>query len=176
MPKASNRRRRPRDDDSDVQQSGDTSHSVLGGMKGGYRLTGDERAAQDGDVHQFKIPFNGKSIICERRGDGQRPALIFTHGAGGGIANLATSAFAEGFAEVASVTTFQGTMNLQSRIKSFHTVVGHEQVDCALGGRSMGARAAVLTAQQSERTIKELILVSFPMFQFTVQLCMRVGH
>lgn len=110
----------------------------------------------------FEIDSNGKEITCERRGT-TKPRLIFTHGAGGGLSNAATKEFADGFAEVAPVVSFQGTMNLQSRVRSFQAVLEHEDVQCALGGRSMGARAAVLTAQQSNGNNKVLILVSYPM-------------
>jgi predicted alpha/beta-hydrolase family hydrolase len=109
-----------------------------------------------------------KEILCERRGpEDAKPSLIFTHGAGGGLSNAATSEFADGFAEVAPVVSFQGTMNLQSRTRSFHAVLAHEDSKCALGGRSMGARAAVLAAQESsvhpDAAIHALILVSYPM-------------
>lgn len=140
----------------------DANHSVLGGTKGSYRVNGDHADAEDGVKH-FDIPFNDKSIICERRGQGEDPSLIFTHGAGGGIANPATRDFADGFGEVAPIVTFQGTMNLQSRVKSYHAVTEHLDFDAALGGRSMGARAAVITATHEDRKTKALVLVSFPL-------------
>lgn len=149
----------------------DTHHSVLGGLNGGYRIDGEGSAQlQDNDAtlqpaeaQQYGVPLNDKSIICERRGKEDNLSLIFTHGAGGGLANPATKDFADGFAEQTGVVTFQGNMNLQSRIKTFHAVVEHERFDAALGGRSMGARAAAIAATQDGRQTKALVLVSFPL-------------
>ncbi|KAI7198250.1 hypothetical protein D0869_09256 [Hortaea werneckii] len=149
----------------------DTHHSVLGGLKGGYRVDGAGSAQQQensatltaSSVKQYNIPFNDKSIVCERRSEAGKPCLIFTHGAGGGLANPATSEFANGFAEKAGIVSFQGTMNLQSRIKTFHAVMLHEQFDSALGGRSMGARAAATAAIEENHHTKALVLVSFPL-------------
>lgn len=111
----------------------------------------------------FTVASSGKNIQCERRGKDTKPSLIFTHGAGGGLSNAATKDFADGFAEVASVVSFQGNMNLKARVNSFKAVIEHEEVLPALGGRSMGARAAVLAAQEPDSGIKTLILVSYPM-------------
>lgn len=111
----------------------------------------------------FTVTSKGKSIPCERRGPDAKPALIFTHGAGGGLSNAATKDFADGFAEVSSVVSFKGSMNLQGRINSFQAVVDHEDTKPALGGRSMGARAAVLVASEPESGIEAVILASFPM-------------
>ncbi|KAF2769827.1 hypothetical protein EJ03DRAFT_326977 [Teratosphaeria nubilosa] len=151
-------------DDGDGKSSAkpeDVNHSVLGGMKGGYRTDGE---AKNASVESIRVPFNDKAIICERRVEAsQQPALIFTHGAGGGIANPATAEFANGFADILPVVCFQGTMNLQNRTKTFHSVIEHESFDTALGGRSMGARAAVVAATQEERETKTLVLVSFPL-------------
>ncbi|EMC91490.1 hypothetical protein BAUCODRAFT_80618 [Baudoinia panamericana UAMH 10762] len=130
-------------------------------MKGDYRLNGQEPTTSE--VESFQVPFNEKSIICERRGKGKQLSLIFTHGAGGGIANPATKEFAEGFAEISSIATFQGNMNLQSRVKTFNAVADHVDFDKALGGRSMGARAATITAAQEGRKTDALVLVSFPL-------------
>jgi len=148
----------------------DTTKPVLGGMKGGYRMTGDEETPEG--TQTFDVAFGEKSIICQQYNtitDGKdnvegnaAPALIFTHGAGGGINNPATVEFAQGFATVSPVLCFQGTMNLQSRIKSFKAVIEQDRGSAALGGRSMGARAAVLTAQEHEQTTA-LVLVSYPL-------------
>ena len=163
MPKRKRGQEKPRQ--AEARESEVVDHSVLGGLKGGYRVTGDDDSiTEDGAVQPFKIPFKERAIVCERRGDKDEPDLIFTHGAGGGLANPATKEFAEGFAEVSSIVCFQGTMNLQSRIQTFHAVIEHKKVDCALGGRSMGARAAVVAAQQSDgAAVNALVLVSFPM-------------
>lgn len=90
------------------------------------------------DVQSFRIPSKDKEIQCERRGKEGKPNLIFTHGAGGGLSNAATRDFADGFAEISPVVSFQGNMNLQGRVRSFQAVLEHEDVHCALGGRSMG--------------------------------------
>ncbi|KAK3718892.1 hypothetical protein LTR37_004808 [Vermiconidia calcicola] len=121
---------------------------------------------QDQSVQSFAVPSSiGKDIACERRGATDHPpALIFTHGAGGGLSNPATALFADGFAEVSPVVSFKGNMNMKSRVNSFQAVIEHEEAQTsALGGRSMGARAAVLTAQESEGQTKALVQVSYPM-------------
>ena len=138
----------------------DTSKSALGGTKGDTRMTGDESSDP---FESFEVPVDGKSIICQRRGPkSENPALIFTHGAGGGLDNPAARLFAEGFAAHASIVSFQGTMNLTSRTRSFNTVVDHEKWCSALGGRSMGARAAILASQEQDDN-KALVLVSYPL-------------
>jgi predicted alpha/beta-hydrolase family hydrolase len=53
--------------------------------------------------------------------------------------------FASGFSPISPLLYFQGNMNLSSRIKAFSAVRAHQQGNfAALGGRSMGARAAVM--------------------------------
>lgn len=88
------------------------------------------------------------------------------------MSNPATALFATGFSTVSPVLCFQGTMHLQSRVSSFESVLQHSRTlhdvksPIALGGRSMGARAAVLTAQQSQQSdspVSALILVSYPL-------------
>ena len=115
----------------------------------------------DGKFESFKITSNGKDIACERRGT-DKPSLIFTHGAGGGLSG-ATQDFADGFAEVSSVVSFQGNMNLKARTTSFQAIIEHEACCPALGGRSMGARAAVLAASQPDSGVEAVILASYPM-------------
>lgn len=141
---------------------------VVGGMNGDYRVTGTETSD---DFKSFTIPTeNGKVIPCQTRGDlpsSTDTVLVFTHGAGGGIENPATKLFAEGYAGVSSVLLFQGTMNLQNRVKSFEAVVRfhqetHPDTPLAVGGRSMGARAAAMVAQEHDE-IKKLVLVSYPL-------------
>lgn len=169
----------------------DLHHSVLdelenpiGNVRGTGEETEEEQQAQNG-VSQFSIPFQDKKIICERRGAPTSPAMIFTHGAGGGIADPATADFATGYASVEGrcAVCYQGTMNLTNRVKGFKEVVkwcseegehrGRVQV---IGGRSMGARAAVLTAledwggeeeedeaERGKEQIQALILASYPL-------------
>ncbi|RMZ87714.1 hypothetical protein DV736_g5058, partial [Chaetothyriales sp. CBS 134916] len=135
---------------------------------GDEKALGNDEDAGSGDTPTIEIPFAGKTITAqpfsphkEAKGDAL-PVLIFTHGAGGGIANPAISCFAKGFASQADVILFQGTMNLQSRVKAFHTVIEHfHSEDAALGGRSMGARAAVHAAKDHETNA--LVLASYPL-------------
>ncbi|CAK4015462.1 Hypothetical predicted protein [Lecanosticta acicola] len=142
-----------------------------------------EDAEEEENFSHFTIPFDGKQqIVCERRGGGREtkdwdhefPSLIFTHGAGGGIANAATRDFAVGFARVGmgDVVCYQGTMNLRHRVRGFEAVIencleGREGTGkkVAIGGRSMGARAAVLTAlgEKKREAVEALILVSWPL-------------
>ena len=150
--------------ETSTQPTKNISQLVSGKRKKGTKSTNyDDSTTPSGGVQTFTLPYKGKEVICERRGTGVKPALIFTHGAGGGLSNPAMKEFADGFAEVSPVVCFQGTMNLKSRIDTFQTVVEHEDTQPALGGRSMGARAAVLTAQQTQFNIKALVLASYPM-------------
>jgi predicted alpha/beta-hydrolase family hydrolase len=149
--------------------SNDSQQTVLGGMKGDSRLSRKPHAS-DSEHPTFSIPFEAKEIICQRfPRDASAPStLIFTHGAGGGIANPATALFAKGFAkdEGASAVCFQGTMNLQSRVKTFHIVIDHESMstrNLVLGGRSMGARAAVIAMKEKGATNGQLVLASYPL-------------
>ncbi|KAG8529716.1 uncharacterized protein KY384_005197 [Bacidia gigantensis] len=106
-----------------------------------------------------------KPIICAQYAkDGERlnesPALIFTHGAGGTIKADAVVNFAKGFATLSPILTFQGTMNLKARTTAFTAVSEDQNFFKCFGGRSMGARAAVLAS--IERTT-HLVLVSYPL-------------
>ena len=166
------RKRKAPDDDfglTNEDAAQEDAANIIGGMKGDYRVTGEEETPEYGS---FKIPGeDDKNIPCQSRGPPQTSpdasTLVFTHGAGGGLENPATKLFAEGYANQAPVVCFQGTMNLSSRVKSFETVLNHLQTDdprkaFAVGGRSMGARAAVMIAQSHE-DIKKLVLVSYPL-------------
>lgn len=120
-------------------------------------------ASKSDATHQdFIIDLGDKSIACERRGGGE-DKLIFTHGAGGGLKTPATIEFAQGFAQHASVVSFEGTMNLPSRVKSYKAVI--DKIKCeAVGGRSMGSRAAIMA-----RSDQVLILVSYPLVAKTIR-------
>ncbi|KAK4616053.1 hypothetical protein CLAFUW4_10415 [Fulvia fulva] len=119
------------------------------------------------------IPFEPKTMCCELQGNPKAPpALVFTHGAGGGIDSPACRDFARGFGQSSPIASFQGSMNLKNRVKAFHTVLEHErsksdQIDFALGGRSMGARAAVLAtlelSSEERETPAALVLISYPL-------------
>lgn len=113
----------------------------------------------------------GIDISCQSRGaDRAGPdstILIFTHGAGGGIDNPATALFCEGYGELNPVTCFKGNMNLTSRVKYFETVLANLQAEeprqsFAVGGRSMGARAAAKIAKNHDE-VKKLVLASYPL-------------
>jgi len=126
----------------------------------------------DSDFERFSIPYkDDKSITCERRRhpypteSEPNPALLFTHGAGGGLTTPAMLDFAEGFTIEATIVSFQGNMNLKSRVQYFHAVIAHDEsfATAALGGRSMGARAAVLAATEGEQKTAALVLVSYPL-------------
>ncbi|KAF2004536.1 hypothetical protein P154DRAFT_395264, partial [Amniculicola lignicola CBS 123094] len=107
------------------------------------------------------------------------PTLIFTHGAGGTLSTTAVVDFCNGYSTSHPVLAFRGSMNLGARVKGFHACMEHldasQSADdkgekkLVLGGRSMGARAAVIAANKihilNEDDVKEvdLILVSYPL-------------
>lgn len=127
----------------------------------------------------FDVAFSSKPIPCTLTGpddlhdghdarEGQRrvsplqpkPALIFTHGAGGDLTADAILHFRSGFATQLPVLCFQGNMNLKSRVKMFKAVAEAQPDGTNLGGRSMGARAAVMAMTDST---DHLVLVSYPL-------------
>ncbi|CZT18390.1 uncharacterized protein RCC_04234 [Ramularia collo-cygni] len=129
---------------------------------------------ENANIKTFTIPFKkDKTISCETReySPSTSQSLIFTHGAGGGLESAAMRSFAAGFSRHGRITSFQGNMNLSSRVGMFQTVVSHHQEKhendpLVLGGRSMGARAAVLAALEliSEGVeVQALVLVSYPL-------------
>lgn len=115
--------------------------------------------------------------------------LLFTHGAGGTLDAPAVVNFCTGFAsasEKKSLCAFQGNSNLSSRVKGFEALLTHwrdalkdEPVKDwnsgkerpVFGGRSMGARAAVMAATQLCTTLRryqkiervKLVLISYPL-------------
>jgi predicted alpha/beta-hydrolase family hydrolase len=106
------------------------------------------------------------------------PTLIFTHGAGGTLSADAVVHFCTGFSTSLPVLAFQGSMNLKARTKSFHACIEElrskdeeSMKSLVLGGRSMGARAAVIAAsefleesdEEGERLSVRLVLVSYPL-------------
>ena len=113
-----------------------------------------------------KVPFPPKDHVqCvlyagEDKALSKRPSLIFTHGAGGTLQADVILNFAHGFARHAPIFCFQGSLNLISRVRMFGAVIEHQKVPYHLGGRSMGARAAVMAA--TNRTTN-LALVSYPL-------------
>jgi predicted alpha/beta-hydrolase family hydrolase len=108
--------------------------------------------------------------------------MIFTHGAGGTLSAPAVVNFCTGYSSRLSILAFQGSMHLGSRVKGFHACISHlesefkesqrknrspmtQQRQIILGGRSMGARAAVIAAteQQVNNLGAHLVLVSYPL-------------
>lgn len=118
-----------------------------------------------------EIDYAKKSIRCiltfddGRSTEAPAPDLIFTHGAGGTLESDAIANFAEGFASSGSaILCFQGNMNLQSRVKMFKSVIDRpeeEKFITCVGGRSMGARAAIMAAP-TEKT-SHYVLASYPL-------------
>lgn len=98
--------------------------------------------------------------------------LIFTHGAGGSLQAEAVVNFVYGFASndtMPTILCFRGNMNLPSRVKMFNSVLEARNDSLkqearlspiCLGGRSMGARAAVMAATKDTT---HLALVSYPL-------------
>ncbi|KIX99429.1 uncharacterized protein Z520_05005 [Fonsecaea multimorphosa CBS 102226] len=113
-------------------------------------------------------------------------SLIFTHGAGGDLSAAAMVNFSQGFAATGlGVVMFQGNMNVQARAGLFGLVKEYERENGSLagtdddtgtkrkmtearensvayGGRSMGARAAVI-ASHIDPSVKALVLASYPL-------------
>lgn len=121
----------------------------------------------------LQVPFPPKAPIncvytAKTAGDLARtdPALVFTHGAGGTLQSDAMANFTRGFSshsQQSSILCFQGNMNLKSRVKMFSEVIASNSnvhtLRC-LGGRSMGARAAVMATTENT---SHLVLVSYPL-------------
>lgn len=121
----------------------------------------------------LQVPFPPKAPIncvytTKIIGDLARtdPALVFTHGAGGTLQSDAMANFTHGFSlhsQQSSILCFQGNMNLKSRVKMFSEVVAsnsNAHTPRCLGGRSMGARAAVMAATENT---SHLVLVNYPL-------------
>ena len=131
----------------------------------------DDSLAQE-DIEHFTLPpaTDGKrEITCERRGPAPA-SLVFTHGAGGTLSAPACAEFTAGFATASPIVSFNGTMHLGQRVKSFRAVASSERTNgqvIALGGRSMGARAACVYNTESPAGVKgmsrSLVLVSYPL-------------
>ena len=116
----------------------------------------------------LEIPFPSKGPITSikyAKSEGllsQTPSLVFTHGASGTLKADAMANFAEGYANRASapMLSFQGSMNLTSRVKMFETVGKDQNALTCFGGRSMGARAAIMAATDDTT---HLALISYPL-------------
>nr|OQO21291.1 hypothetical protein B0A51_10347 [Rachicladosporium sp. CCFEE 5018] len=126
--------------------------------------TSNSLSIASNSVHTFEVPSAKKPVPCELHGGlaDTTPALIFTHGAGGGISTPATQDFAKGFATTSPILLYQGTMNLPNRVKACQAVIDQVKWSAALGGRSMGARAACIAAAENEGT-EAVVLVNYPL-------------
>ncbi|KAL8793301.1 MAG: hypothetical protein Q9195_004078 [Heterodermia aff. obscurata] len=124
-------------------------------------------------LQAFEIASTPKAINCilsskeipdddatELQNTRRIPSLIFTHGAGGTLSSDGIANFTSGFATELSVVCFKGNMNLTSRVKMFSEVMLNQNFATCLGGRSMGARAAVMAATPDTQ---QLILASYPL-------------
>ena len=142
----------------------------------------DEPSAETNSPTTFTISHDSvkNPITChqytpESDEDADTPKLVFTHGAGGTLSAPAVVNFCTGYSKGAPVLAFQGSMNLKARTKGFHACVSHlETTDSkpdtqVLGGRSMGARAAVIAATEhlssspTSSSDLKLVLVSYPL-------------
>ncbi|UPX12623.1 uncharacterized protein EKO05_0003164 [Ascochyta rabiei] len=147
------------------------------------------RATGEKKITIFTIstePHVKKPIICHRYTPptpptaSNQPPFIFTHGAGGTLSAPAVVNFCTGFASASlfSILVFQGSVNLGARAKGFHACRAHvcgpgggAHQPLLLGGRSMGARAAVMAATEDLAAVREgqrdrrvgLVLVSYPL-------------
>ena len=119
--------------------------------------------------HEFSIDFAPNPIKCllfspaikpNRDANATSSSMIFTHGAGGTLKSDAIANFSSGFSLHAPILCFQGNSNLKSRTKMFSTVIEDQKFSICLGGRSMGARAAVMAITEDT---KYLVLVSYPL-------------
>ncbi|KAL8649320.1 MAG: hypothetical protein Q9210_004472 [Variospora velana] len=119
---------------------------------------------------ESEIDFPKKPIKCVLTFDGVKSAdapaadLVFTHGAGGTLDSEAIANIVQGFVSSGStIWCFQGNVNLQSRVKMFRAVIGSmekgESATC-VGGRSMGARAAIMAAPTGK---SHYVLMSYPL-------------
>ena len=117
---------------------------------------------RDFEVTNFppKAPIKCEFTAKDEKQMQGKPELIFTHGSGGNLTAAAVVNFVSGFASVFPILCFQGNMNLSSRTKMFQSVCADQNNAKHLGGRSMGARAAVMAATDDTT---RLALVSYPL-------------
>ena len=141
---------------------------------------------------EFQIEGQQKPILCRRWRTKDlddkdtvpsEVRLLFTHGAGGGLGADAIVNFANGFCSQADhksdFVCFKGAMNLKARVTAFGHVISHfatrgpvESTQNVLGtvnigGRSMGARAAVMVGtsllKDDQTNNVNLVLCSYPL-------------
>ncbi|KAL8648852.1 MAG: hypothetical protein Q9226_005816 [Calogaya cf. arnoldii] len=115
------------------------------------------------NLRSFSVAFDPKPIPCIASSTPNalaQPTLIFTHGAGGTLTSPAIANFSTGFSRQLPILCFQGNSNLSSRTNMFSAVIDDQKTPFNLGGRSMGARAAVMAATKETQC---LVLVSYPL-------------
>ncbi|OCT45705.1 hypothetical protein CLCR_01605 [Cladophialophora carrionii] len=180
------------DDDKEKSSTGSATTRSNTALDAGALLAEPEKATAgmhmlssdppSREFTSFTIPASkkaAKAISCLRSPVRHPRCLIFTHGAGGDLSAAAMVRFSEGFAsslgEGAGLVMFPGNMNVKARAATFDRVKQHElgeeymktaatqgEVNLAYGGRSMGARAAVM-ASHADEDVKMLVLVSYPL-------------
>ncbi len=157
------------------------THSQTSGQLLSSYLSPQNNVMEDSEVAQRDIEMMFppkppiKCVHSALSGDDlswAKTKLIFAHGAGGTLKAEAIVNFTYGFTSSDTTPTilcFQGNMNLASRVKMFASILGSREGSLekearlspvCLGGRSMGARAAVKAATE-ETTY--LALVSYPL-------------
>ncbi|KAL2424464.1 hypothetical protein ABEF95_010703 [Exophiala dermatitidis] len=173
--------------DSDMNHTGkDDDGSSLGDPSSPSSTKATTNITATPRFTSYEVPSKSKPIPCLRSHPPGSPpiSLIFTHGAGGGLSAPAVTNFSHGFASTgAAIVCFQGNMNLKGRAGMFAAVLDYEKQqqqqqqqqqkktgesagpgpNLAFGGRSMGARAAVLAAHDNNQAIRLLVLVSYPL-------------
>ncbi|KAL8852526.1 MAG: hypothetical protein Q9221_002650 [Calogaya cf. arnoldii] len=117
-------------------------------------------------TQSFSVSSDPKPIPCIFSNKPSSPritpeiSLVLTHGAGGTLTSPAIANFSNGFSRQMSILCFQGNSNLGSRTRMFSAVIDDQKTPFNLGGRSMGARAAVMAATKETQ---RLVLVSYPL-------------
>ena len=89
--------------------------------------------------------------------------LIFTHGRGSKLSNEAIVAFTEGWARTQTTLNFEDTGDLNRRAGIFRALMLAYPSTTSLGGRSMGARAAVRGSMYSPP--RKLIMFTYPLIR-----------
>ena len=87
-------------------------------------------------------------------------SLIFTHGREGGLDSPAMDEFSMGFAEYLRIFCFAGSEILKERVEQYKQVMEYTLHTRAIGGRSLGGRAAARLVNEST---KYLVLISYPL-------------
>ena len=169
-----------------VRRKPKVTTSAKRGEKGKDAASPSSAKATDGTAYplgQLSIPSSeegGNPIAClVSYSSPPSSALVFTHGAGGDLSAAAMVNFSKGFASAdpqLGLLMFPGNMNVKARAKGFKEVKRHETEEgkwyvkegehqefiLAYGGRSLGARAAVM-ASHADTDVNALVLASYPL-------------